>query len=408
MLDTSFEQSPLARKRQQVQALRQQVYTQTDPNSSPELLDQLMAAEQELAQMEMEQASNPIPPKAVLLDTAKASPESGSAAMGKDTTSIDAQVLLRMSHVPTGIAHLLRVEESPLVTFRITYVGGDFVRLRLASFVEGYSARAVTTVELKPDESVEISQLPTFFPDKLQHITELSRATLQIQIQDLDKNIEQENSFPIWLLARTSAYNGIQDPVTGKWLDLSKYFGAWVTPNVEEVMQLLRRAAQLHPDKSIVGYQVDAEGIQTQVESVFNALKEQGIVYVNSLISFGASKGAFMQRVRLPRESLVNKSANCIDGTVLMASVLEAASLCPGIVLVPGHAFLAWQTQEGKAWDYVETTMIGSSTFEAAHHTAQALAKKYSDLANKSKNPLAFTLLSLPDLREREGVTPME
>ncbi len=32
---------------------------------------------------------------------------------------------------------------------------------------------------------------------------------------------------------------------------------------------------------------------------------------------------------------------------MLLASLLDAASLHPAIVLVPGHAFLAWETTEG-------------------------------------------------------------
>ena len=46
----------------------------------------------------------------------------------------------------------------------------------------------------------------------------------------------------------------------------------------------------------------------------------------------------------LPRESLADKEANCINGTVLFASLLEGISMSPAIVLVPGHAFLAWET----------------------------------------------------------------
>ncbi len=50
-----------------------------------------------------------------------------------------------------------------------------------------------------------------------------------------------------------------------------------------------------------------------------------------------------------------------------MASLLEAASLQPAIVLVPGHAFVGWETWEGTdEWDYLETTMIATHDFDAA------------------------------------------
>jgi hypothetical protein len=50
-----------------------------------------------------------------------------------------------------------------------------------------------------------------------------------------------------------------------------------------------------------------------------------------------------------------------------MASALEAIGLQPLIVLVPGHAFLGWRALDGSTTsEFLETTMIGTSTFEDA------------------------------------------
>jgi hypothetical protein len=237
----------------------------------------------------------------------------------------------------------------------------------------------------------------------------MTRATLHIRIRNLDGAIEQHSTFPIWLLARTSAYLGVEDPATGEWIDFLPYLAAWVTPNRPEIMALLRRAAEIHPDRQIVGYQVDAAGVEAQVRAVFDALKDAEITYVNSVLAFGATEGTYMQRVRLPRESLEQKSANCIDGTLLMASLLEAASLNPGLVLVPGHAFLAWETQqEGGEWDYLETTMIGSYDFDAAQRSGRHLAARQRSLAERTQDDRYFRRLSVADLRVRKAITPME
>jgi hypothetical protein len=398
------------RQRRKVALLRQRLYAQPDPSASTKLTNALMKAEAELHRVEKAlRQQERVKGRGVLLDTGEEGTKPGGILMGRDTTGVDVQVLLRMSHVPTGIVHLLDAERTPLVSFAIKYVGRTHVRLRLTSLVEGYSAHAVDTVELKTDGSVEIRQLPTFFADRLESIREMTRATLHIKIDDLDGKTEQESTFPIWLLARTSAYNGVEDPSNGEWVDLSPYYGAWVTPNAPEVMAVLRRAADLHPEQNIVGYQVDASGVEEQVKALFNALKVEGIVYINSVLSFGATKGEYMQRVRLPRESLATQSANCIDGTVLMASLLEAASLNPGLVLVPGHAFLAWETQDASGeWDFLETTMIGSHDFAAAHDSGKGTAKHYQSLADHTGDSYYFTLLSLPELRAQYGIFPME
>jgi hypothetical protein len=412
MIDPTLSEIRLIvhQQRRRVESLRQLLYQSTDLNAQSGLLQELAQAEQALHQLENQcQTLEPPQRSGVLLDTSDEGAISGGVMMGPETTGIDVRVLQRQSHVPTGIVHLLDVQEYPLVTYKISSTSDQIKRLRLISSVEGYSAEAIDTIELPEQGNKEIDHLPTFFPKSLSQVTELTRATLNIRVDDLDGKTEHHSTFPIWLLARTSAYNGIKDPATGKWIELWPYLAAWVTPFTDEVQQVLRRAADLHANRMIVGYQVDVQGVEGQVKAIFEALKAEEIRYVNSLLVFGAGQETRMQRVRLPRESIKTKSANCIDGTVLIASLLEAASLNPGLVIVPGHAFLAWETQAGSGqWDYLETTMIGSSDFAAAHLSGRTLAERYQALASQLKEPRYFQLFSLPDLRANRHIYPME
>jgi hypothetical protein len=355
------------------------------------------------------QAPEPGKPQGVLLDNQAPERQQGGIMLGPETTGFELQVLQRMSHVPTGVVHLFDAKDRPLVSIRIRSVSDQTILLRVTSFVEGYSSQAIDTIELPPQSWAELSQLPTFFPEHTREIHEMTRAMLHVRVDDLDKKTEDYSTFPIWLLARTSAYNGIKDPATGQWIELWQYLAAWVTPFAEEVMELVRHAAGLHPQRMIAGYQEEAGGVEEQVKAVFNALKSEEILYVNSLLAFGAGEETRLQRVRLPREALNTKSANCIDGTVLMASALEAASLNPGVVVVPGHAFLGWEKGAGSGeWDYLETTMIGSGDFEAAQAYGRALAERYQAMSQQLGDARYFRLFSLADLRVNQGITPME
>jgi len=394
------------RQRQKVLRLRQQLYGRPDPGADPELLSALLVAEDALYDLE---AHRPKPASGGVLLTTKGGASSVKGVlMGAETTGIDVDVSLRQSHVPTGIVHLLDPDETPLVSYTVRCMSDEPVRLRLTTFVEGYSAKAIDTVELHYDESVEIRHLPTFFPRRLRDVTELTRATLHVRVDDLDGATEQHSTFPIWLLPRTSAYLSIKDPATGAWLDLAPFLGAWVTPNAPAVMEVLRIAADHHPQGQIAGYQVDAAGIETQVKAIYEALAAEEVVYINSVLAFGATQGTFIQRVRLPAEALERRSANCLDGTLLMASLLEAASLNPGLVLVPGHAFLAWEMQDGtRQWDYLETTMVGTADFAAAQRAGRRLAERQKAFAKQTGNDRFFRLLSISDLRVEAGITPM-
>ena len=81
----------------------------------------------------------------------------------------------------------------------------------------------------------------------------------------------------------------------------------------------------------------------------------------------------------------------------------------PAIVVVPGHTFVGWETWEDtNEWRYVETTMIGSHSFEDARTSAEATAARYSALAQTTGDPMQFRRWSIPDLRTRMGITPME
>jgi hypothetical protein len=319
--------------------------------------------------------------------------------LGTGARKIDAVVRLRMDRVPTAMVHLLDAAIHPLVTVKVVNRNAQTERVRVTTVVEGYSAMSVTTLEAKSSEQAnpEVSHLPTFFPAALDKITELTKATVRVAVTDPDGTVIGEDTFPVTLLARTTAVLHIRDPATGTLRDLSPYLGAWVTPNAPAVMEVLREAATLAGGRGIVGYRGGPNAVESQVRAVFDALAARKVTYVNSIIGFGAEVGESIQRVRLPSEALENMSANCLDGTVLVASLLEAASLNPGIALVPGHALLAWESTEGSAeWSYLETTWIGWRPFEEAHRFGEEQAEE--------RTP---TVLSLARLRA-DGITPME
>jgi len=344
--------------------------------------------------------------------------QSEANLLGALTTKIDVKVHLRISSIPTSIVHLFTVEEQPLVSYEIMNTSGETKRIRLICHVEGFSAKAVETIEVEDRKPVSCAQLPTFFTDRIRRVTEISRASVNVEVQDLDKKTEVHRTMPIWLLARSTAPLKVKDPASGTWTDLTRYLGAFVTPNAPSIMSYLRTALDKQPNKRLVGYQVgpekvaagsqtDPDEVTSQVKAVFDALKESGVAYINSIIDFTPEAGsANSQRVRVPRESLRDRSANCIDGTVLVASLLEAISLNPAIVVVPGHAFVGWETwRNNNDWRYLETTMIDTGSFEDACQQAEGTAKQWQAI-DQGANTM-FKRWSLRDLRAM-GITPLE
>ena len=184
--------------------------------------------------------------------------------------------------------------------------------------------------------------------------------------------------------------------------------------------KLLRQAVDHHPQRRFVGYQGPDSPVQRkltvreQVRAIFTALKKDAnLLYVNSPLNFGSQGGQITQRVRLPREILeAGGSANCIDGTVLFASLLELATLDPAIVLIHGHAFVGWrQWHNVKRYNFLETTAIGYAEFEAACEAAEVRftkVKEAGDLDRALFDPKGFArLIDVAECRQ-QGIYPLE
>ncbi|HEU4412326.1 MAG TPA: hypothetical protein VFS43_44195 [Polyangiaceae bacterium] len=334
---------------------------------------------------------------------AHGAPPGRGQRMGADTTGLEAKVSIRMENLPTSMAHVLARNGAPLVSVSVTNANKqDGARVAVRCWVEGYSAHAVASREIAWRKSETFDLFPPLFPGQVRGLTEMAVASLHVEVRDLDsEKLEAVASYPIALLPPTTAVLAQVDPSTGREVDHTPLLTAWVTPNAPEVLAFLRTCADCSKLKAMLGYQIDADGIREHVRAIYDALKAASIVYVHSPVAFGASANQFIQRVRLPRESLSQRSANCIDGTVLMASLLEATGLDPAIVLIPGHAYLGYRPEEGgTTWEYVETTLIGTETFDRAREVAEAKTRSAAAAGE-------VTVLDVAAGRKR-GITPIE
>lgn len=139
-----------------------------------------------------------------------------------------------------------------------------------------------------------------------------------------------------------------------------------------------------------------------QIKALWQKLQDIGITYVNRSYSIGRNERIFHQRVTKPKDTLRYQSGNCIDLTVLFASAMEQLSLEPIIFLIPGHAFLGWETPNYEP-GYLETTMIGDSTFEDALIEGENKYRANKENFNKARN---FKIIKVSDQR-KTGLLPI-
>ncbi|MEL7162722.1 MAG: hypothetical protein AAFN92_18330, partial [Bacteroidota bacterium] len=149
--------------------------------------------------------------------------------------------------------------------------------------------------------------------------------------------------------------------------DLGLLFTAYVQESHPEIDQILAEALTAGYTNSFAGYQGDEQSVLRQVAAVYHALHERGIKYSSGTTpSKTNNPKVSSQQVRTFANAIKYRQANCVDGTVVFASILRRIGISAGFVLVPGHCFLVFSADaEGKDLRFLETTLLSNASFLA-------------------------------------------
>lgn len=326
--------------------------------------------------------------------------------------------------IPSSVWHLHTPDDLPLLTCTVRNPSGWAKTVTLTCVVPDFSYPFNVTLKLRPGTEQVVRLLPIPDVEAVGRITALRHAMLHLEANFRtlpEARLEQRffvQDYPVQLLARDVVI-WASAGADGTMHDCTRLLAAWVTPNDELVAQMLRNAVALHPQGELVGYQGGAElsshertiKVREQVKAIFQALQTKGEMrYDNATISFGQRPDDFQQRVSLPATSLRRRLANCIDGAVLYASLLELADINPVIMLVPGHAFVGWETWlESRQYEFLETTMTGTKTFEEAYQAGMEKYQRWRAFLDRPlSDPDGYARLLNVRLLQKEGITPNE
>lgn len=163
---------------------------------------------------------------------------------------------------------------------------------------------------------------------------------------------------------------------SGSVVDVLPTLCSWVTYNDPSMSIVLTKASDRGlretPAIKIVGAQdpsIFAKAQEQtekdyfeQIRIIYETLKEDyNITYLNNPV---AERGEFItsQRVKFPAQTLLEKG-NCIELSVLFASLLEGIDINPIIVLLPseGHCVVGWEIpgSTGSRYRLLETNLFG-------------------------------------------------
>ena len=214
----------------------------------------------------------------------------------------------------------------------------------------------------------------------------------------------------------------------------SVFFGAYVNEDHPMIDQLLREALDARLVRRFVGYQRTEKQVEDQVYALWYVLQKRNFKYSSISNSSFSSNMVYAQRVRTIEDALKASQINCVDGSVLFASMLKAINLIPVLVRVPGHMFVGYYLDMNrKKIDFLETTMIGDVTlddffpeekldstvagktqkevslltFEKSREYARKNYEKYASDLNKRKNSDAGYMFLVIDNALRRNIQPI-
>lgn len=154
---------------------------------------------------------------------------------------------------------------------------------------------------------------------------------------------------------------GVREQGSNKVLDFNWLFAAFVDRSSPAVDQILSSAQRSGLVERFDGYaRADEEEIYAQIFAIWHVLQNRGIRYSNLPPPKESRHLTQSQYVRFVDDTWHQQAANCVDGSVLIASALERIGLRPVLVVLPGHMLLGVALDEhGERFAYLETTRLG-------------------------------------------------
>ncbi|PWV51678.1 hypothetical protein [Chitinophaga sp. S165] len=140
-------------------------------------------------------------------------------------------------------------------------------------------------------------------------------------------------------------------------------FTAFIQEQHPEIDKILKEALNTKLISSVSGYQGDDVNTILQVAAIWKVLHDRGFQYSSvTTTSTNSTNIMLSQAVRTFDNSMKTNQANCVDGTVVFASLLRAINISTVMVMTHNHCFLGFYTSRKRDKIlYLETTMLSNS-----------------------------------------------
>jgi transglutaminase-like putative cysteine protease len=204
-----------------------------------------------------------------------------------------------------------------------------------------------------PGETVNDYVYPTFKAEQMKEITARTTAELDVNYtfdgsggqRGTSKGFDflGHNDF-VWSFLPSEQLLTFADTN-----DNAALLAAYVTPSDPDINAVA---------KKLTGNLFTATDDETwaAAEQIYTGLRNAGFNYISEPSTYWSANMA--QAVQLPSETLANQQGNCVDLSLLLASMLEAVNIPADLCLSDGHCQVAFSLPESGKWYVIEETLL--------------------------------------------------
>ncbi len=207
--------------------------------------------------------------------------------------------------------------------------------------------------------------------------------TVVFRVFDADKNVSEKSVSMTLRSVNDCIYRFLDMP-------LEILFAGYVQEDHPEVEKIKKEALKTRMIKSIAGTAAGEANVHKQVAAVWRALHDRGIQYSSGTISSTNNEIDSLikcQSVRTFENSLKYSQANCVDGTIVFASILRKMEISPVLIITSDHCFLGYYTDQKKTKiSYLETTMLGDDDIISANKNKAKINDAYWQQFQKARD----------------------
>lgn len=199
--------------------------------------------------------------------------------------------------------------------------------------------------------------------DKLSECSQATPATVTFRVKYEDGDVEEKSAIVTFRSINDCAIKVVDGE---QLIDTSFSFATYVNEQHPFMDKLLREALDIGVVDSFTGYQSGSdEEVLRQVYAIWDLMVARDVRYSSITTTAADSDEVLSQNVRLLEDTVNNQQANCVDGSVLLVSLLRKIDIESNLILVPGHCYMGFYLDKAKTkFLALETTLIGSEVDE--------------------------------------------